>query len=157
LHGGGELFGGQLVAELSHKGRGHDGDDLIALLHGVDQLEDLALVHDGAEGAADQTHAAGDTLVIVDLGPAVLVGADGVHAAGHGAGPVQLDDGVVGAGVGAFAALDALVLVDDALAVFKGDSALGADLLAGPAQAALAQVADADLLGGAGVTGVLNN
>ena len=61
----------------------------VPALDGVDQLENLALVSNGGEGAVDQAHAAGDALVIVDLGPAELVGADGVHAAGRGAGPLQ--------------------------------------------------------------------
>ena len=64
---------------------------------------------------------------------------------------------MVGAGVGALAALDALTLVDDGLAVLEGHGVLGADLLAGAAQAPLAQIAHPHLLGGAGVAGVLND
>src|SRR5699024_2811529 len=96
-----------------------------------------------------------DALVVVDLGPAVVVGADGVHAAGLLTGALQLDDGVVLAGLGAAAALDALVLLDVALAVDVADGVLGADLLAGPGQAAMAVLGDALLLGGAGVAVVV--
>ena len=123
----------------------------------MNQLEDLALIHDGAEGAADQTLAAGHALVVVDLGPAVFVGADGIHAAGGFTGPLQLDDGMIGAGVHTFAALDALVGIDDGLAVLEGHGALGADLLAGAAQAALADIGDPNLLGGAGVAGIVDD
>ena len=65
----------------------------VAALDGLDQLEDLALVDDGAEGAVDQAHAAGYALVVIDLGTAVLIRVDGAHAAGGGAGPLGLDDG----------------------------------------------------------------
>ena len=84
--------------ELADKGRGHNGDDPVPLLDGLDKLEDLPLVRDGAKGAAHQAHPAGDALFLVDGGLAVGVGADGVHPAGGGAGPLQLDDGPVGAG-----------------------------------------------------------
>ena len=125
--------------------------------NGVDELEDLPLVHDGPEGAVHQAHAAGDTLVVVDLGPAVLVGADGVHAAGPGAGAVQLDDGVVVARGGAFAAFDTGVLPDVALAVDKADGVLGTDLTAGLGQTTLTVLGDAVLPGGTGVAGVVDN
>ena len=153
-HGGLELGGRGVLAELAHEGRGHAGHHFLVLAHGVDDLEDLALVGDGGEGAVDQAHAAGDALVVVDLGPAQLVGADGVHAAGGGAGPLDLGDGPVGALVEALAALDALVLIDVAvLVLIEIDGVLGADVHAGMGDAALAAVGDADLLGGAGVAG----
>src|SRR5699024_10722998 len=121
------------------------------------ELEDLALVGDGAEGAVDQTHAAGDALVVVDLGTAQLVGADGVHAAGLSTGALQVQDGAVGAGVGALAALDALGLVDEALALDQRDGVLGADLHTGVSQAALAHIGDPYLLGRAGITGEVDD
>ena len=62
---------------------------------------------------------------------AVLVTADGVHAAGSLTGTLQMDDGMVGAGIGAFAAFDALTGINVASAVDEGDGPLGADLLAG--------------------------
>ena len=70
------------------------------------------------------------------------------------AGALYAADGVVGALGEAAAALDALGLVDDALAVASdGDGALGADVHAGVRKAALAVGGDADLLGRAGVAG----
>ena len=153
-HGGLELCGGGLLAELAHEGGGHAGDDLIVALHGVDDLEDLALVGNGGEGAVHQAHAAGDALVVVDLGPAQLVGFDGVHAAGCGAGALNLADGVVGALVEAPAAFDALVLVNVAMRVLvQINGILGAHIHAGMGQAALAAVRNPDLLGGAGIAG----
>ena len=123
----------------------------------MDQLEQLALVHNGAEGAVHQAHAAVDALVIVDLGPAVLVLADGVHAAGLLAGPEELDDGLIGAGGLALAALDALGLVDLSLAVLKVDGPLGTGMGAVPGQAALAGVGDLIVGVGTGVAGVFDD
>ena len=153
-HGLPHLGGGDVLAELADKGRGHSGHHLIAPLDGLDQLEDLALVRDRAEGAVHQAHTAGDALIIIDLSPAQLVGADGVHAAGLCAGALDAQDGAIGALVGALAALDALILVDDALALDQGNGVLGAHLHTGVGQAALAHIGHPDLLGGAGVTGV---
>ena len=153
-HGGLQLGRRGGLAELAHKGGGHAGDDLGSAVHGVDDLEDLALVRDGGEGAVHQAHAAGDALVVVDLGPAQLVGADGVHAAGCGAGALNLADGVVGALVEAPAAFDALVLVNVAMLVLvQINGILGAHIHARMGQAALAAVRNPDLLGGAGIAG----
>ena len=120
----------------------------------MDQLEDLALIGDSAEGAGNHTHTAGNALIVVDLGTAVLVRLDGVHAAGGGAGTLLLDDGIVGAGVGALAALDALGLINDRLALLEADGATGADFVAVVGQAALAALGDIVTVGGASVTGV---
>ena len=156
-HGLAELCRGGLLAELVDKGGSHNGDDLCAGLDGLNELEDLALVGDGAKGAVDQTHTAGDAFIVVDLGAAHLVGADGIHAAGLGAGALNAADSVVGALVQAFAALDALALVNAALAVPDDDGALGADRLTGVGEAALAVGGDPDLLGRAGVAGKLDD
>ena len=85
----------------------HDGNDPVSPFDGVDQLEDLPLVGNGAEGAVDNAHPAGDAFVIVDFCPPQLVGADGVHPAGLGAGPFHFENGPVRADVLAAAALDA--------------------------------------------------
>ncbi len=77
-------------AELAHKRRRHGGDDAVALVDGLDDLEDLAFVRNGAKRAVYKAHAAGYALVVIDLGAAELVGADGVHAAGLGAGALHL-------------------------------------------------------------------
>ena len=154
LHGGVELGGGGVLAELAHEGRGHAGDDLLIVPQGLADLVNLALVGDGAKGAVHQAHAAGDAFVVVDLRPAQLVGLDGVHAAGGGAGTLNFADGPVGALVKAFAAFDTFILVDVAVLVFVHvDGVLGADVHAGVGDAALAVVRNAELLGGAGVAG----
>ena len=158
LHGSLDLGGGGVLAELAHKSGCHAGDDLLLTHHSGDDLEDLAFVGDGGEGAVDKAHAAGDALVIVDLGAAVLIGLDGVHAAGGGAGTVDLGDGAVGALVEALAALDALLLIDVALLVLiQIDGIHGTDIHAGVRIAALAAVGDADVLGGAGIAGIGND
>ena len=159
LHGGAELAGGHLGAELAHEGGGHRGVNPLTGLDGPDDLEDLGLVGDGAEGAVYQAHAAGDALVRVDLGLAIGVSSDGVHSAGHGAGPLLNDNGLVGAHVGAAAAVDALAGVDVGAAVVtvQLDGVLGADLLAGVGQAALAALGHQHPLLRAAVAGKLND
>ena len=87
----------------------------------------------------------------------MLVGVDGTHAAGRGAGTLGLDDGAVRATVDAAATLDAEALVNVALAVAEADGVLRADLLAGVRQAALAHGRDLDDLLRAGVAGKLDN
>ena len=157
LHGADEFAGGGELAELADKGGGDDGDDPVALENGLNDLEDLTLVHNGAEGAGHQTLSAGDALVLMDDGLAMLVGADGVHAAGRLTGALHVDDGVVGTGVCALAALDALSRVNVAFAVDEGDRTLGADLLTGGGQTVLAVLRHPVLICRAGVTGIGNN
>ncbi len=76
LHGGAELAGSHLGSELAHKGGGYRGIDPLTRLDGPDDLEDLGLVGDGAEGAVHQAHPAGDALFIVDIRLAVYVGSE---------------------------------------------------------------------------------
>ena len=153
-HGFLQLGGGH-AGELVDEGGGNDGNDLVTALDGLDQLEDLALVGDGGEGAVHQAHTAGDALIIIDLSPAQLIGLDGVHAAGGSTGTLHLGDRPVGALVKALAALDTLALINVAALVFvQIDGILGADVHAGVGNAALAAVGDADLLGRAGVAGI---
>ncbi|SCI72066.1 Uncharacterised protein [uncultured Flavonifractor sp.] len=159
LHGGAELARSHLGPELAHKGGGYRGIDPLARLNGPDDLENLGLVGDGAEGAIHQAHPAGNALFIVDIGLAIDVGVNGVHAAGRGAGPLLLDDGVIGAHIHAAAAFDALVLVDDRPAVIavQPDGILGADLHTGMGQAALAALGHQHLLLLAAVAGELDH
>ena len=91
------LFRRQFGAELADKRRRYDGNDAVSAVDGMDKLEDLAFVRDGAEGTVYQAHAAGYALVVIDLGAAVFIRADGVHAAGFGAGPLHFQNGAVGA------------------------------------------------------------
>ena len=153
LHGWLQLFRCHVRAELAHKGRSHGGDDTVALVDGLDDLEDLAFVRDGAERTVYKAHAAGHALVVIDFRAAQLVGADGIHAAGLGAGAFHLMDGAVGAYVGALPALDALALVDNAFAVHDGHRALGTYFHAGMCQAALAHIRHVKRFFRAGVAG----
>ena len=82
---------------------------------------------------------------------------DGTHTAGFGAGALHLDDGVVGAGAHAAAALDAQVLVNMAFAVAEADGLFGADFLAGMGQTALAHGRHLDELFGTLVAGELDD
>ncbi|MPM60799.1 hypothetical protein SDC9_107653 [bioreactor metagenome] len=127
-------------------------------LHGVDDLKDLALVRNGRKGAVHKAHATGNALVVIDFGPALFIGFNGIHSAGRGAGPLDLGNGVVGALVHALAALDALRLVDvRVLLRVQIDGVPGADHLAGVRHTALAAVGHPHLLRGAGVTGERND
>ena len=155
--GGYQLGEGDILAKLPGKGRGENGNHLVPLHNGAHHLVNLAFVHNGTKGAADQTLAAGHAFLLVDGGPAVLVRPDGIHSAGRLAGPLQVDNGVVGAGLGAFAAADALGRVDAALAVDEGDGLPGAHLLAGGGQTVLAHVRHPVPVGGAGVAGIGND
>ena len=118
----------------------------------------MAWVSDGAKGTVHQAHTAGDAFVVVDFGPAQLVRADGVHAAGAGAGPFHAADGVIGALIQAAAAFDALLLIDVGAVILPDvDRVLGAHVHAGAGDAALAVGGDADLLLRAGVAGKRND
>ena len=97
LHGGLYLFRRQFGAELVDKRRRYDGNDAVSAVDGMDKLEDLAFVRNGAKGTVYQAHATGYALVVIDLGTAVFIRADGVHAAGFGAGPLHFQNGAVGA------------------------------------------------------------
>ena len=157
LHGRAQLFHCHLWAKLPHKGGGHGGNDALALLDGLNHLEDLPLIGNGAKRAVHKAHAARDAFVLVDGGAAVLVRADGVHAAGPGARALDEVDGAVGAHVGALAAFDAFLLVYHASAVPDAHCTLGAHLHAGVRKAALAQVRYAVAFLRAGVAGELDD
>ena len=124
LHGGAKFFHRHLRAKLPYKGRGHGGDDALALFDCLYHLEDLPLVRNGTERAVHKAHAARDALVLVYGGAAVLVRPNGVHAACFGARALDKIDGAVGAHVGALAALDAFLLVYHAFAVPDAHRAL---------------------------------
>ena len=154
FHSGADFTRRGVLAELSHKRRGDNGDHLFAALHGADRLVNLALVGNRAKGTVDQTHTAVDAFVVIDLCPPVLVGADRVHPARGGAGALNLGDRPIGTLIEAFAAFDALALIDmTVLALVQIDRVLRADVLAGVGQTALTTVRNADLLGRTGVTG----
>ena len=146
-----------LAAKLADERRRHSGNDLVACVDGLNHLEDLALVGNGAKRAVDEALSARDALLVVNLRAAVLVGANGMHAAGRGAGALLVENGVVRADLCALTAVNALLLVDVGLLVHKGDGALGADLAAGVREAALAHVGHAVDVVLAGVAGKLDD
>ena len=119
-----------LGAELPHKSRGHLGNDLLPGLHGPNQLENLRFVRYGPEGAADHAHAAGNTDIIVYIGPPEFVRLDGINAAGRLAGPLLMADSVVGTNLLAFSAFDAFFLINDGFSLHHGNGALGTDAVA---------------------------
>ena len=146
-HGCFQLGGAGILAKLADKRWRHTGINLPPPFHIIDNLENLTLIGNRCEWAIHQAHATGNTLIIIDLCPPHLIRLDGIHTAGRGAGPLDLADGMVRALVHAPAALDAFVLVDDAvLVLIQRDGILGADLHTRVRQTALAIIRDAHLL-----------
>ena len=157
LHRRDELRRRDILAELPGERRRDDGDDLVAFQNGTDDLIDLTLVDDRAEWAADEALAAGHAAVIIDTRLAVFVYADGVHPACGLTGPFDHYDRVIRAGRGAFAAFDALFLIDAALAVDEVNRALGTDALTRRGKTALAESCRLIPFRGTGVAGVGND
>ena len=154
LHRRDEFRRRHVFAELPGKRRRNNRDDLIALQNRADNLIDLALIDNRAERAVDQTLAARDAEVVVDFRLAVLVQTDRVHPARCLTRALEIGDRVIGTGFGAFAALDAELLVNAALAVYKFHRALRAHPLARRGKTPLAELGHAVLLRRARVAGV---
>ena len=94
---------------------------------------------------------------MLDLNGAVGVHGDGAHLTSLLAGALPVDDGGVGTGLGTFAAVDALGLVDVCVLVFvQGDGVLGTDRLTVMGKATTAGVGDPIAVGGTFVTGTAN-
>ena len=115
--GSAHLFRRCQRTELTDERRSHLGNDLVAALDCLNQLENLGLVRNRAERAADQTLSTGNALVVVDFCPSVLVAFDGVHSASRCAGTFALDNGGIWASLCASSALDAFALIDVGSAV----------------------------------------
>ena len=142
-----------LGAELPHERRRERHVNRRIALDGLNGLEDLALVRDRAERAADHALAAGGALGVVDVGAAEPVGMDAVHAAGLAAWALKTHDGVELALLEAAPAADALIGVDVRLAVLPRDGLPRADRHARMLQTALAHVRDLHDVVGAFVAG----
>ena len=149
-------------AALADDGRRNDGIDpvfriVLRFLQNVDDVEHQRLVGNGTEGAFIDTGTAGDALLVVDFGFLVLVDGDGLHLATHHTRAVLQDDGGVGAGLGAFAALDALVLIDGGAVVHDGNSVFGAHFLATVYHTATAGGRDIDAVNRTFVAGTVDD
>src|SRR5690606_32223367 len=75
--------------------------------------------------------AAGNTFVLIDLCPPQVVRIDGVDPTGLSTGPIILNDGVIGAGVPAAAALNAFLLINVGLMLTHGNGVYRTDIDAG--------------------------
>ena len=131
-----------LGTELSHERRRERNIHGGVALDGLNGLEDLALVRDRAERAADHALSAGGALGVVDVGAAEPVGMDAVHAAGLAARALEAHDGVELALLQAAPAADALIGVNVGLTVLPCNGLPRADRHARMLQAALAHVRD---------------
>ena len=135
------------VAELAGDGGRHHSVELVvlvvvALFNHVHHVQDKGLIHNGAKGALVDAGAAGDAGLVVDVGSAAVRHADGFNLAGVLAGALLVDDGAVGADLGALATLYALGFVNVGMQVLvKGDGPPPAGVLAAvcdaPRQASL--------------------
>ena len=159
LHRGTQLARCHLRAELADKRRCDSGVDTLARLNGADHLEDLRLVCDRAERAVYKALAAGNALLVINIGSAIAVAVDGIHAAGCRARALLTDDGVILTDIHAAAALDALLLIDNRTAVEAVERycTLGTYLNARMRHAALTAVRDHDLVLLAGVARELDH
>ena len=146
-------LGHALGAELPHERRRERHVHGRVAFDGLNGLEDLALVRDRTERAADHALAAGGALGVVDVGAAEPVGMDAVHAAGLAARALEAHDGVELALLEAASAADALILVDVRLPVDARDGLPRADRHARMLQTALAHVRDLHDVVGAFVAG----
>ena len=146
-----------VFSKLPHKRRRDDGNDGVSFRNGADNLKNLALIDDGSKWAAHKALPAGNAAIIINPRLAVFVKPDGVHAARRLTGAFDERDGVVGAGARALAAADADGFVNNALAVCKGNRALGAHALARRCQTALTDIGHAVALRRTGMTGVGND
>jgi len=90
------------------------------------QLENLGFIRDGTEWAADHTHAAGHTFILVDGSASLFIAFDGFYTAGAFAGTFFMGDGVVRTDSFASSAMDTFVLVDEGFSVYHGNGAFGA-------------------------------
>ena len=157
LHCGNDLAGSGVLTELAHESRCHNCDHLVTLQNGLNDLENLTLIHNSTEGAGYQALTAGHTLILVDHCSAMLVRANRIHTAGCLTGALQMDDGIVGACLGALAAANALIQIDIRTGIADRNSVLGAYLFTGTGQTILAVVADLVLVGGTGMAGIGND
>ena len=123
-----------LGTKLSSKSRCHLCNDRAAGLHGTDQLEYLGLVSNGTKGAAYHTLTTGYTFLIVDYSSSHMVRCNGSNTAGSLTGTLFMTNCIIRADFTTFSALNAFLLINNRLAVFHRDRALGTDTLTGMRQ-----------------------
>ena len=131
------------VLELRNDGGSDDRVDVeifvpVRLFENVDHFHDHGLIHDRAEGALIDARAAGNAFIVVDDGLFVLSHGDRLHFARIDARALLVYDRPVRAGLGAFAAFDALAFIHDRLVVDDLDGVFRADLLTAVHDAAAA-------------------
>ena len=110
------------------------------MVDGGNNLENLALIGNGAKGAVDQTLSTRNTLLVINIGSTMLIRANGVHATSLGAGAKVMQYGMVGANLFAHTTLDALLLIDKSFLVDKADGAFWTDFSARVRKTTLAGV-----------------
>ena len=141
LEGGFELVRRKIRSELSGDSRSNGSIyRYIFILNSLYQLEYLSLIRYGTEGAVGKAHAAGDALVLIDIGSAEFVGAYCFHAAGICTGTCHSVNSTVRAGLYAFSALNTGILINNRMSVLDGYCFLGAYNRAGMRKTALTLV-----------------
>ena len=153
LKNGLHLLGNGVWAELADERRGEHAVNGGLAFYCHDGLEYLALVGYRTEGAGNKALTAGGAFGVIYLRTAMIVRADALHTAGLGTGTLLVDDRMERAGVCAFAAADALIVIDLGVAVYLADSASWAYLHARMLKAALTAVGDTHEVNRAAVAG----
>ena len=123
--------------KLTGNGRSYDCIDRCFTFNCHNRLIDLSFVNNRTERTADQTHTTGHTLILIDLGTPMLIGADGVHATGFTAWTLLLNDRIIRTALDTLSAFDTLFFINMGLTVYHGDRTLWTDLLTGMLQTAL--------------------
>ena len=145
------------LGELIDKGGSQQCIDTVAAVKALNQLIDLPLIGNGAEGTVYKALPAGNALIVIDLRAAQRVAVDSAHATGIHAGTLNFNDGLIGANVSAVTALNTLGLINKAAAAAERDGTFGANFHAGMRKTALAKIGYLHRLFGAAVAGKLDN
>ena len=111
---------------------GNRADEFLMMIR---QLEDLGFIGNCTKRTAYHTLTAGYTFLIVDHGSSQMIRCDSSNTAGSLTGTLFVTNCIIRADFTAFSALNAFLLINNRLAVFHRDRALGTDTLAGMCQA----------------------
>ena len=130
---GHDLFDTSVLELADDRGRDERVNLVLGVVFGlfeyVDGVEHERLVGNRAERALIDARAASDALVVVDAGFFVFVHGKRAHFAADYARTVLFDNRTVGTSLSTFAALDALLFIDDRFLVHDRDRAARANVL----------------------------
>ena len=105
------------------------------------QLENLGFIRDGTKWAADHTHTAGYTFILVDGSASLLIAFDRFYTAGTFAGAFFMGNGIIRTDRFASSAVNAFVLINKRFSINHGDGSFGTGLNAWMGNTAAAHIA----------------